>query len=1019
MKRLAILFLSLSTVFAQAMFAQSSVQFLTGQSAREVIGQPTFTEQATSSPSAFQVGAAQGLAYANNTLFVVDSNLHGLIPPVNNRVLVFSNISRFIYNPTDEIPQGGACPVCVGTPSVGSASLVLGQPNFTTVTNPYLTQSGFRNPTMVATDGKILVVSDTDNNRVLIWNTIPTAPDQPVDIVLGQPNFTTLTEPPPLTSSSLKGPEGVWVQGTRLFVADTQNHRVMIWNSIPTSNNQPADLVLGEPNFNTAPPSTTSDLKPTASNLFSPVAVTSDGQHLFVTDLGHHRVLIWNSIPTQNGQAADVVVGQQNMTSELDNGGDGTCVANAADASGYPTYPNNCVPTICPVNGTDSSGNPIYYQRCGFTMELPRYALSDGQRLFIADSGNDRVLVYNSIPTTNGATADTYIGQPDQFTDQETTSSNTFRADANILASAPNVTPTPYGLAWDGTNLYVSDPFDVRVLVFTMGSPNIEINGISNSASLNTYAVGLVSLTGTITAGDTVTITIVSPGAAASTTTTCATGTECYTYTVVTNDTLVSIAENLANLINGTKTGKPDPNVIASANIVEGSLFVVNLIAREPGLSGNNIGFSSTTAAASSTGTPTEAATSSGASLSGGASAAELAPGTLVSIFGTNLADTTAVATPDANGNYPTTNFNGVQVYFDGIRSPILSVSPTQINAQLPYEVTGTTGVSAVVRTVHKDGSITATSAIGVPVISNLGNPGIFAGPGTDPRPAVAYHTSGNAIALVDVDGSVTAGDVATLTINGASYNYTVQATDTLQSVRDGLIALINANSNGVVTASVAGEFARIILTAKAGGPAGNGIPIAGAVSTNATITISPLDSSATCCANIAGSLVTQENPVVPGEVITIYATGIGPTTLPDGLTQASITGKTYPGPALNIPVTNVDNAQVGGTTANVLSAGLAVGMMPGIYAVQLQISNSLPTNPLTQVYIAQNVFTSNIVTIPVVAQTPPSSSAARKDPKARVDIPVVAQKPPSSSAARKDPKERTRTGRAGGPLPN
>ena len=54
---------------------------------------------------------------------------------------------------------------------------------------------------------------------------------------------------------------------------------------------------------------------------------------------------------------------------------------------------------------------------------------------------------------------------------------------------------------------------------------------------------------------------------------------------------------------------------------------------------------------------------------------------------------------------------------------------------------------------------------------------------------------------------------------------------------------------------------------------------------------------------------------------------------------------------------------------------------MPGIYAVQLQIDNSLPTNPVTQMYIAQNVFTGNIVTIPVVAQAPPvaTTSARRK----------------------------------------
>jgi uncharacterized protein (TIGR03437 family) len=986
MKHFVLLVLSLSTVLAQ----QPAVDFLTGQAARSTIGQPTFTAQQSGNPSQYQVGGVDGVAYANNTLFVVDSN-HLQIPPVNNRVLIYTNISQFIYSPSSQIPQGGQCPVCVGTAGVGGASVVVGQPDFVTTTDPYTTQNGFRTPTAVASDGNILVVADTDNNRVLIWKTIPTSNNQPADLVLGQKDFVTVQEPPPLNSTAFRGPEGVWVQGTRLFVADTQNHRVMVWNSIPTSNNQPADLVLGEPNFGTAPPATTSDLPPTASNLFSPVSVTSDGTHLFVTDLGHHRVLIWNSIPTQNGQAADVVVGQQNMTSELDNGGNATCVATTTDASGYPTY-SGCVPTICPSTGTDSSGTPLYPLRCGFTMELPRFALSDGQRLFIADGGNDRVLVYNTIPTSNGASADFFLGQPDQFTDQVTNNSDTFRPDSDILESAPNTIRTPLSLAWDGTNLYVSDPYDLRVLVFTPGSPNISINGITNGASLNTYAVGTVSLAGTITAGDTILITIISPGATASTTTTCAAGTECYTYTVLKNDTLASIVEALANLINGTASGStPDPYVIAIANIVSGGLFVVDLTARQPGLNGNNIGYSATATSVTSGGTATETATAAGSTLAGGAAAAELAPGTLVTIFGNNLADVPAEgisATPDANGNYPTTNFNGVQVYFNGIRSPILFVSPTQINTQLPFEVNGSNAVSAFVRTVHNDGSVTATNAIGVPVVSGYGNPGIFAHNGTDPRVAVAYHTSGNAIALVDVDGSITAGDVATITIHSNSYNYTVQETDTLQSVRDALIVLINSNSNEVVTAKAAGEFTRIILTAKLGGPAGNGIEISSSVSTSATITLSVLGGEQTCCANVAGSEVTPDNPVVPGEVITIYATGIGPTTLEDGLTPASITGQVYRGPALNIPVTNVDNAQVGGSTANVLSAGLDVGNLPGIYAVQLQISTSLPTNPLTQMYIAQNVFTSNIVTIPVSAQVPPAPTAS--DVPAQPSAPTI-----------------------------
>src|SRR6202022_4306665 len=182
-----------------------------------------------------------------------------------------------------------------------------------------LSPSAFRTPTAVASDGTILVVTDTDNNRVLIWKTIPNGNGAPADLVLGQPDFKTVKQPPVIDNKSFRGPQGAWIQNGRLFIADTQNHRVMVWNSIPSSNNQPADYVLGEPNFSTSPPATQSDLPPQANNLFSPVSVSSDGVRLFVADLAHNRVLIWNSIPTQNQQAADVVVGQPNMTSEASN----------------------------------------------------------------------------------------------------------------------------------------------------------------------------------------------------------------------------------------------------------------------------------------------------------------------------------------------------------------------------------------------------------------------------------------------------------------------------------------------------------------------------------------------------------------------------------------------------------------------------------------------------------------------------------------------------------------------------
>jgi uncharacterized protein (TIGR03437 family) len=908
--------------------------FMTGQAARITIGQNTFTAQDTGTATAYRVGAISGIAVANNSLVVVDSN-RVQADPVQNRVLIFNNISRLVPSPTSELPQGVRCPVCKGTPDSSSADVVLGQSDFTT-TDINLTQSGLRTPTGVASDGKILAVADTDNNRILIWKTIPTSNNAPADVVVGQPDFKSGRSG--LDNKSLRGPQGVWIQGTRLFVADTQNHRVMVWNNIPTSNGQAADYVLGEPNFNTAPAQTTLVSTPAANNLFSPVSVTSDGQRLMVTDLGHNRILIWNTIPTQTAAPADMVIGQPDMTSDTDNN----------------------TPKLCVSTGKDASGNLTYPPRCGATLSFPRFALSDGTRLFVADGGNDRVLVYNTFPAQNGQQADIILGQTDEFTDAVTDSTDTFRPDSNILRSSPNTIRTPLALAFDGTNLFVSDPFDRRVLVFTPGLATVPTTGITNAASRSVFALGSIIFGGTIKAADTVTVTINGSSTP-------------YTYTIVAADTLATVIQNVANLINGKANATPDPNVVATPNPGFNELLLTSKVG---GAAGNNITYTVATSASAMI-----TLTAAGGTLSGGQDAAEVAPGTLVTITGDFLSDTTSMGVtgkPDANGFYPT-KLAGTEVYFDGIKAPLIMVSPTQITTQIPFEVSDSSGVSAFVRTERSDGSVFSTTAVSVPIV--FSNPGIFANEGTDPRPAMATHTSSNAIAVVSVDGIAHANDVATINIEDRVYSYTVQSTDDTALIRDAFITQINANPNEKVIATPSGQFTRIILTAKVAGPDGNGIAITGSNSTNASIIITALNAQ-TCCASVAGSMVTPDNPAVPGEVISIFATGIGLANAPDG-SSVGVTGQVFQGPASNTPGVPVDNAQVGGRTANVLNAGLAPGTL-GMYQIDLQISDQLATNPDTQLYIAQSVFTSNIVTIPIVAP----ASAATTAPAAQANRP-------------------------------
>ena len=114
------------------------------------------------------------------------------------------------------------------------------------------------------------------------------------------------------SATSMFGPRGVCAapDGT-LWVSDTGHHRVLGWRQTPTSDNTPADILLGQPAFDregrNAGGSTCAD------TLNVPTGITACGpqnQGLAVADAWNHRVLIWHQRPTQSHQAPDVVLGQ-------------------------------------------------------------------------------------------------------------------------------------------------------------------------------------------------------------------------------------------------------------------------------------------------------------------------------------------------------------------------------------------------------------------------------------------------------------------------------------------------------------------------------------------------------------------------------------------------------------------------------------------------------------------------------------------------------------------------------------
>ncbi len=887
------------------------------------------------------LGGVSGIAYANGKLFTADANRLGAIP-LNNRVLIFD---------TAQIPSPTADLVMAPHPSPTcwlcgfNASTLVGQQDYNSNSPgrnslPANLGSGanyagsMNNPTSVASNGTIMAVADTDNNRVLIWNSIPTGETVPPNIVLGQADFTSFQTPQIVNANSLRGPQGVWIQGSKLFVADTFNNRVLIWNSIPTQNNQPADLVLGQETFSSSFAPVIGAMSPptAATHLLSPVSVTSDGTRLFIADLGSNRILIWNSLPTANAQPADVVVGQPDMTTGVPNWTDALCADKTA-------------------------------RRCESTLNFPRFALSDGTRLFIADGGNDRVLIYNTIPVTNGASADTVLGQPNFATDIVTTPGQSIASTAIDNTAAVDALPSPTSLAWDGTNLYVADPYNRRVLLFSPADVALPPNSVVNWASEIIRQEGIVVIgpatqSSTVVANDVVTITIAGTA---------------YAYTVTTGDTYTAIAQGLVSAINANNG---DPN--ATALLRPGS-STIYLSSKE-----NNLGFDAISLAASVSNAANLSAVTSGGFLSAG-TAATASPGMLVEInapANTTLADQNASIPEQPDTDLPR-SLGGVQVFMDGIPQPLAKVSPSQVVSLVPWNFIDRNSTSIYVKTQRADGSTTLTNATSAYIAP--ANPGLFSdksGGGVPPFPAAnARHQPGNPQAVISIDGTAKAGDTATILVQDRSYSYTVQAgEETLAFVVLRLAQAINNGNDPDVTASVGAAFNRVIVTARRPGIAGNGIAVSGSTSANAQLTVTPY-TPATCCDVVANSPLTVNNPAQAGEVITLSAAGLGTLVLQD----QPVAGHPFDGPVPNT-ASNFVSATMGGSTAQIVSAGVAAGSY-GKYDVQMIVPSNLGVNSTTQVYVAQNAFVSNIATLPVGTPT------GLPDPPAAA--PPVASTPP------------------------
>jgi hypothetical protein len=373
--------------------------FSTFQKAAVVIGQPDFTSSAGGAVNATSVGLTVG-----NPAFAGGKLF---IPGFgDNRVLVFPGIPS----------ANGA-----------SASFALGQPDLTS-DGGGLSASTLWSPEGIAVAGTTLVVNELLGNRVLIWNALPSASGAPADVAVGQDGFD--TDGAGCAANRLFQPRATSVGPGKLVVADTANARVLAFDAVPTTSGASASLVLGQPDF-TSCAATFAGPTLTASTMAIPVGVWTDGTRLAVVDQANNRILVWLGFPTSSGQAADLVLGQ----ASFDRG------AANDDAQ------------------TGSAGS----KPSARTFSGPTYLDSDGTRLVLSDTGNNRVLLWKTFPTSSFQPADVVIGQGD-FAHAAPNDD----AQAGVDGSAPSARTlsSPAGVKLVAQQLLVGDGGNRRVLVF-------------------------------------------------------------------------------------------------------------------------------------------------------------------------------------------------------------------------------------------------------------------------------------------------------------------------------------------------------------------------------------------------------------------------------------------------------------------------------------------------------------------------------------------------------------------------
>jgi uncharacterized protein (TIGR03437 family) len=363
-------------------------------------------------------------------------------------------------------------------------------------------------PRSVAVDPSsgALFVSDTANNRVLAWrNTAGFTNGAPADVVVGQRDMLSTSAGGPGTpmTRGLSAPTGIALDAQgNLYVVDAGNNRILRFPA-PLSGNPGDPDVIGQPDFNgnkpnhgaaTAVPDGISTLLQyhnyTISadvRLTQSLAFDSAG-NLYFTDTGNSRVLRFPAAGTGNvAKTADLVLGQPSMYTNTAADQNSTTVKQknvmrypmgvGIDPSGriyvaddlnrvlvFSNAPPAAGASALRILGivTVAQGQPVPQPINDTGFNGPRDVFFIGDKPAVVDTGNSRIMVFDPFDQWPAETAlfspaaKSVIGQPD-FNTGKSGSTNT-----GLNA--------PFGATATGSDVYVADSYNNRVVDFPVGS---------------------------------------------------------------------------------------------------------------------------------------------------------------------------------------------------------------------------------------------------------------------------------------------------------------------------------------------------------------------------------------------------------------------------------------------------------------------------------------------------------------------------------------------------------------------